>query len=101
MHEVKAEALLQQMLDGGERGTVDMVFCDPGNRGAYTGLHEQLMQLVRVGGVVVYYDTLWAADEINSHGHFPKMRAFNEKLANDPRVLSPLHPPLPPPYPPL
>lgn len=92
MHETKAQVLLQQMLDNGEEGSVDMVFCDPGERGAYAELHEQLMKLVRVGGVVVYYDTLWAADEINSHGHFPKMRAFNKKLAADPRVLATLVP---------
>ncbi len=52
------------MLDSGERSSVDMVFCDVGDRAAYSGLHEQLMQLVRVGGVVIYYDTLWAADNI-------------------------------------
>ena len=27
-------------------------------------MHEKLMKVVRVGGVVIYYDTLWAADQV-------------------------------------
>ena len=50
------------------------------------------MQLVHVGGVVVYYDTLWPADPVLQHSYYPEMRAFNEQLANDPRVLASLVP---------
>jgi len=92
MHETKAEALLDRLIADGSGPSFDMVFVDVGDRAAYAGLHEQLMKLVRVGGVIVYYDTLWAADHVLSHEPFPTMRAFNARLAADPRVLASLVP---------
>ena len=62
MHETKAEALLDRLIADGSGPSFDMVFVDVGDRAAYAGLHEQLMKLVRVGGVIVYYDTLWVAE---------------------------------------
>jgi len=93
MNECKAETLLARMIDEskGER-SVDMVFVDVGDRAAYAGMHEQLMQLVRVGGVIIYYDTLWCADNILQHEPYPSMRRFNQALAHDPRVIASLVP---------
>ena len=51
-------------------------------------LPKQIMQLLRVGGYVVYYGTLWAADEVLQHDAFPAMRQFNADLARDPRVVA-------------
>lgn len=92
MHTVTAQQLMGRMLDNGEAGTVDMIFCDVGDREQYAEVHEQAMQLLRVGGVVVYYDTLWPADGVLEHGYYPAMREFNERLARDPRVLASLVP---------
>jgi len=92
MHEIPAQELMQNMLDNGEAGSVDMIFCDVGERERYGACHEQAMQLLHVGGVVVYYDTLWPADGVLQHGYYPAMRDFNERLAQDPRVLASLVP---------
>jgi predicted O-methyltransferase YrrM len=92
MHECRAEELMQKMLDNGEAGTVDMIFCDVGERERYGACHELAMQLLHTGGVVVYYDTLWPADGVLQHSYYPQMRAFNKQLARDPRVLASLVP---------
>ena len=92
MNECGAEELLPRLLSEGQAGKVDMIFCDVGERERYAELHELHMQLLRVGGVVVYYDTLWCADEVLQHEPYPQMRAFSEKLASDPRVLASLVP---------
>ena len=69
-----------------------MIFVDAGRRERYPAIHELAMRLVHVGGVVVYYDTLWPADEVLQHSYYPSMRDFNKKLAKDPRVLASLVP---------
>ena len=69
-----------------------MIFVDAGERERYGAIHELVMQLVHVGGVVVYYDTLWPADRVLQHSYYPQMRAFNYMLADDPRVLASLVP---------
>ena len=61
-------------------------------RERYGAMHELAMQLVHVGGVVVYYDTLWPADRVLQHSYYPDMRNFNFRLAEDPRVLAALVP---------
>lgn len=92
MNQITAQELMKQMLDKGEAGTVDMIFCDVGNRDEYGEVHELAMQLLRVGGVVVYYDTLWPADGVLRHSYYPAMRDFNTRLASDPRVIASLVP---------
>ena len=69
-----------------------MIFVDAGEREKYGAIHELAIKLVHVGGVIVYYDTLWPADRVLQHSYYPQMRAFNEELANDPRVLASLVP---------
>jgi len=92
MYECGAEEMMQRLLDNGEGGAVDFIFCDVGERGRYPAVHELAMQLLHVGGVIVYYDTLWAADDVLQHSPFPSMRVFNRLLAADPRVLASLVP---------
>ena len=58
MHECGAEEMMQQLLDGGEFGGIDFIFCDVSERERYPAIHELAMQLLHVGGVVVYYDTV-------------------------------------------
>ena len=94
MHDDKdAETLMKQLLeDPAARGSFDMIFVDAGERERYGAIHELAMELVHVGGVVVYYDTLWPADEVLQHSYYPDMRDFNRKLATDPRVIASLVP---------
>jgi caffeoyl-CoA O-methyltransferase len=96
MNECKAEELLARLVDESLKPdpppSFDMVFVDVGDRTTYPSIHEQLMKLVRVGGLIVYYDTLWCADHILTHSPYPSMRAFNQRLASDPRVLASLVP---------
>ncbi len=93
MHEVGAEELLTDLLGKeGMVGGVDVVFCDVGERERYAALHEQIMQLLHVGGIVIYYDTLWPADSVLEHEPYSSMRSFNTQLASDPRVLASLVP---------
>jgi len=92
MHDCGAEELMSRLLDSGGAGSFDMIFVDAGERQRYGAIHELAMQLVHVGGVVVYYDTLWPADGVLEHGYYPQMRDFNRRLAADPRVLASLVP---------
>jgi len=92
MHEVRAEELLQRLLDEGRAGSFDMVFVDVGERDRYSAIHELALELLRVGGTVVYYSTLWAADETLNHSYYPALRAFAGNLSTDPRVLASLIP---------
>jgi len=92
MHEIGAEELMTNLLADGQAGTFDMVFCDVGDRDRYFACHELAMQLVHVGGLVVYYDTLWPADSVLQHSYYPTLRDFNKFLASDPRVLASLVP---------
>ena len=90
VQEVDGETLLMDLLAQGGAGTYDMIFVDAGARDRYPAMHELCMLLVHVGGVVVYYDTLWPADRVLQHSYYPQMRDFNFALANDPRVLASL-----------
>jgi predicted O-methyltransferase YrrM len=92
MHEVPAEVLLQRLLDEGRAGTFDMVFVDVGERDRYSAIHEMSMELLRVGGTVIYYSTLWPADDTLRHSYFPALRDFAGSLSSDPRVVTSLIP---------
>lgn len=92
MHEMKAEELLQQLLDDGRAGTFDLVFVDVGERDRYSAIHEMSLELLRVGGTVIYYSTLWPADDTLRHSYFPALRSFAGSLSSDPRVVTSLIP---------
>lgn len=92
MHEKDAIDLLHELNAEGKQGTYDMVFVDISERDRYAELHEPLIDLMRVGGVIVYYDTLWAADRVVRHEPNPTRRQFNYDLAKDPRVIATLVP---------
>jgi len=93
MHETPAQELMPRLLDEeGLAGKVDLIFVDVDQKILYPELHEAAMQLLHVGGVVVYYDTLWQSDEVLEHEPYGSMRSFNSALATDPRVLASLVP---------
>lgn len=43
----------------GEEGTFDFAFVDA-DKENYVNYHEQLLKLVKVGGIIAYDNTLWA-----------------------------------------
>ena len=92
MFEKDAVELLRDLNAQGKQDTYDMVFVDISERHRYAELHEPLIDLMRVGGVIVYYDTLWAADRVVRHEPNPTRREFNYDLAKDPRVIATLVP---------
>ena len=92
MHEKDAVDLLKELLANGEAASVDFVFVDVSQRERYQEIHELLIQLMRVGGTIVYYDTLWSADQVLQEEPKPTQRAFNARLAKDPRVIASLVP---------
>jgi len=92
MHVTTAETLMDRLIQEGGSGSFDMAFVDIGDRTKYESSHELAMKLVHVGGLIVYYDTLWSADEVLEHGPHPSMRNFNVQLARDPRLLVSLVP---------
>lgn len=90
-----ARPILDELLaDEGNVGKFDFSFVDADKR-SYGTYHEQLLRLVRVGGVLAYDNTLWGGtvalpDDTPLTEHDREIRdsirAFNAKIAADPRV---------------
>lgn len=99
---IQSEALpvLDQLLeDPGNENGFDFAFIDA-DKINYWNYHERLMKLVKVGGIVVYDNTLWNGSVAMTEACTPKeMREgrqrtldFNKLLAADPRVQVSLAP---------
>ncbi|XP_020080316.1 caffeoyl-CoA O-methyltransferase 1-like isoform X2 [Ananas comosus] len=82
--------------DGKEKnkGTLDFAFVDA-DKSNYLNYHERLVELVRVGGVIAYDNTLWEGTvaappdaPLSERDRMISeiMRAFNSVIAADPRV---------------
>lgn len=92
--ESKALPILDQLLqDDANEGSFDFAFVDA-DKPNYCNYHEKLMKLVKIGGVIVYDNTLWggtvampeeSAPEVLREGRQPTME-LNKFLASDPRV---------------
>ncbi|KAG8365907.1 hypothetical protein BUALT_Bualt17G0020800 [Buddleja alternifolia] len=54
-----AMTAMKEFLDNGEEGTFDFAFVDA-DKENYINYHEQLLKLVRVGGIIAYDNTLWS-----------------------------------------
>ncbi|KAL8535148.1 hypothetical protein ACS0TY_010965 [Phlomoides rotata] len=86
--------VMNDFLDKGEEGTIDFAFVDA-DKENYLKYHEQLLKLVRVGGVIGYDNTLWSGTVVASEddemldylkgcrGHILKLNSF---LATDSRI---------------
>ncbi|KAJ4708595.1 Caffeoyl-CoA O-methyltransferase [Melia azedarach] len=93
---IESEALpaLDQLLkDSENEGSFDYAFVDA-DKVNYWNYHEKLMKLLKVGGIVVYDNTLWGgtvamsevqAPEILRGGRQPTLD-LNKSLATDPRI---------------
>lgn len=91
-----AGPILDELLaDEARRGSFDFAFVDA-DKPNYGNYHEQLLKLVRVGGVLAYDNTLWAGTvafpdgerEFTEHDKAIRdaMREFNAKIGADARV---------------
>ncbi|KAF5458907.1 hypothetical protein F2P56_022901 [Juglans regia] len=93
---IESEALpvLDQLLQNSENeGSFDFAFVDA-DKVNYWNYHERLMKLIKVGGLVVYDNTLWAGTVVMPDGLVPEFMKpgkqltieLNKLLAADPRV---------------
>lgn len=83
-----ASETLDQVIAAGEQATYDFAFVDADKSG-YDGYYEQLLQLVRPGGLIAIDNTLWGGDvldEDSDDADTVALRALNAKLATDERI---------------
>jgi predicted O-methyltransferase YrrM len=85
---------LDELLEGGARGTFDFVFIDADKEGALE-YYERGLELLRRGGLFAFDNALWAgrvADPKNDEPSTLGVRALNSRVSNDPRVSATLVP---------
>ncbi len=83
-----ALATLAELRAAGEDGTYDFAFLDA-DKSEYIDYYEQVLPLLRPGGLVTVDNTLWSgrvADPAEQGEDTEALRAFNEHLRNDDRV---------------
>lgn len=79
---------LEQLLAAGEAGQYDFAFVDA-DKPAYETYYEQLLKLLRPGGLIALDNTLWSgavADPNATESNAVALRALNAKLHRDERV---------------
>jgi predicted O-methyltransferase YrrM len=83
-----AQKTLDELLADGGEGAYDFAFIDADKTG-YAGYYEQLLKLLRAGGLIVVDNTLWSgkvADESVNDPDTVALRALNSKVHTDERV---------------
>ncbi|XP_073049392.1 flavonoid 3',5'-methyltransferase-like [Primulina eburnea] len=89
-----ATEVLKGLSAKGEEGTFDFAFVDA-DKPNYINYHEQLLKLVKIGGIIAYDNTLWGGSVAESDedkiASFLKtwkndIIQFNNLLANDSRI---------------
>ncbi|MFP8870433.1 MAG: class I SAM-dependent methyltransferase, partial [Myxococcota bacterium] len=71
-----------------EDDSFDLAFIDA-DKPSYQAYVEELLRLVRPGGLILVDNVLWGGNVINAENNEDNtlaIRAFNEKIAKDPRV---------------
>ena len=89
-----AAQTLQGLIDGGESGTWDFAFIDA-DKSNYPVYYEQVLTLLRPGGLVVVDNTLWSGrvtDETDQSDDTIAIRRLNDTVRDDPRVSMSLVP---------
>jgi caffeoyl-CoA O-methyltransferase len=79
---------LDTLLAAGEAGTFDLAFIDA-DKENYNVYYEQLLELVRPGGLILIDNVLWGGLVLDPSRNDPEtvaIRALNEKLRRDERV---------------
>ncbi|CAL8470927.1 g10469 [Coccomyxa elongata] len=83
-----ASETMDSFLQNGEEETFDMGFIDADKSG-YDTYYEQLLKLLRPGGVIVVDNTLWDGSVTDPERQDPDtvaIRAINDKIFKDDRV---------------
>lgn len=81
---------LDQLLGQGEANSFDFAFIDA-DKSNYEAYYERALQLVRPGGVIAIDNVLWGgrvADPAVQDSRTQAIRNLNQKIHQDPRVLS-------------
>lgn len=94
LHIAPAVETLDRLLTSGEAGTFDFAFIDA-DKSSYDNYYERALQLVRPGGLIAVDNVLWSgrvADPQVQDNRTNNIRAFNQKLHQDPRVMISLVP---------
>jgi predicted O-methyltransferase YrrM len=89
LHIAPALETLDQLLANGEANTFDFAFIDA-DKSNYPGYYDRALQLVRPGGLIAVDNVLWSgrvADPQEKDNRTEAMRAFNQKLHQDERIL--------------
>jgi predicted O-methyltransferase YrrM len=85
---------LDSLIAEGHCNTFDFAFIDA-DKSNYPGYYERALQLIRPGGLIAIDNVLWSgrvADPTEQDNRTQKIRAFNEKLHQDDRVMISLLP---------
>lgn len=85
---------LDNLIANGESGTFDFSFIDA-DKSNYDNYYEKSLQLVRPGGLIAVDNTLWygrVADPEVQDKRTKRIRALNEKVRDDKRVMMSLLP---------
>lgn len=84
-----AAATLAALIAAGQGGSYDFAFVDADKTG-YAGYHEQVLALLRPGGLVAYDNVLWGGSVIDGNNRSEDtlaLRDFNAMLAADSRII--------------
>ncbi len=79
---------LDELIAEGQSNSFDFVFIDA-DKSNYINYYEKSLQLLRQGGLIAIDNVLWygrVADEEVTDNRTKKIRAFNQKLAQDDRI---------------
>lgn len=83
-----ATETLQAMIDGGEAGSIDLMFIDA-DKPNYDAYYEMALVLVRSGGLILVDNVLWSGavvEEEDQSESTSVIRALNAKIREDERV---------------
>ena len=89
-----AAETLNELIQAGETNSFDFAFIDADKSG-YPTYYEQVLQLVRPGGLIVLDNVLWSgqvADPTVQDRRTNTLRALNEAIHQDDRVVASLIP---------
>ncbi|OMO88177.1 O-methyltransferase, family 3 [Corchorus olitorius] len=91
--------VLDDLINGGDEGNFDFIFVDAQKKD-YMKFHEQVLKLVKVGGIIAYDNTLWfgSVGYEEEKDWMPELIwesrefvvQFNSFLVTDPRIESSL-----------
>jgi len=89
LHVRPAIETLNELLAAGRRNTFDFAFIDA-DKSSYARYYDSVLDLVRPGGLIMVDNVLWSgrvADPKETDADTVALRAFNEKVHADTRVV--------------